>query len=206
LTFLVFYSNLQCHKSSSSNHFDRRCQQFSDAREFSAIQGAFTISPFRDLGILLCLSSCLFVEFPCNNLAEVLRRQETYETAEEMHRRALEGREKALGLEHPFKLASVNNLAGNRGKYEAVEDMIDEHGKEERRCWGSSIQNLAEVLQDQGKYEVAEEIHRRALEGYEKNINTICSVSDDIYCQARMNLGTSLRESKSKCAAKGSQL
>jgi hypothetical protein len=81
---------------------------------------------------------------------------------------------------------------------------IDEHGKEERRCWGSSIQNLAEVLQDQGKYEIAEEIDRRALEEYEKNINTVYSVSDDIYCQARMNLSTSLHESKSKCAAKGS--
>jgi hypothetical protein len=86
----------------------------------------------------------LFVEFPYNNLAEVLRRQEKYETAEEMHRRALEGREKALegrekalegrekalegrekalGLEHPFTLASVHNLAGDRGKYEAAEDM-----------------------------------------------------------------------------------
>jgi hypothetical protein len=71
---------------------------------------------------------------------------------------------------------------------------INEHGKEERRCWGSSIQNLAEVLQDQGKDEVAEERHRRALEGYEKNINTVYSVSDDVYCQARMNLGTSPRE------------
>lgn len=69
-----------------------------------------------------------FVEFPYNNLAEVLRRQEKYETAEEMHRRALEGREKALGWEHPFTLASVNNLAGDRGKYEAAEEM-------DQRAW-----------------------------------------------------------------------
>ena len=67
--------------------------------------------------------ACLFVEFPYNNLAEMLRHQGKYETAEEIHRRAPEGREKALGLEHPFTLASVNNLAGDRGKYEAAEDM-----------------------------------------------------------------------------------
>jgi hypothetical protein len=125
---LVFYSNLQCYKSSSS-HFDRRCQQFSDAGELSTMQSAFTISPFKDLGLLLRLS-CLFI---CQNpLAEVLWRQEKYEAAEEMHRWALEGREKAQGLEHPFILASVNNLAGGRGKYEAAEDM-DRRAREGRK-------------------------------------------------------------------------
>ncbi|KAI9778300.1 MAG: hypothetical protein M1816_004150 [Peltula sp. TS41687] len=34
-----------------------------------------------------------------------------YEAAEEMNRRALEGREKALGKEHPDTLTSVSNLA-----------------------------------------------------------------------------------------------
>jgi Tetratricopeptide repeat len=121
---LVFYSNLQSHKSSSSNHFDRRCQQFSDAGGL-----LFTISPLKELGLLLRLS-CLFI---CQNpLAEVLWRQEKYEAAEEMHRWALEGREKAQGLEHPFILASVNNLAGGRGKYEAAEDM-DRRAREGRK-------------------------------------------------------------------------
>ncbi len=88
-------------------------------------------SPYRHSNILtyfFVYCACLFVEFPYNNLAEVLRRQEKYEAAEEMHQRALEGREKALGLEHPFTLASVNNLAGDRGKYEAAEDI-------DRRAW-----------------------------------------------------------------------
>lgn len=87
--------------------------------------------PYRHSKILayfFAYRACLFVEFPYNNLAEVLRRQEKYETAEEMHGQALEGIEKALGLEHPFILASVNNLAGDRGKYEAAEDM-------DRRAW-----------------------------------------------------------------------
>jgi tetratricopeptide (TPR) repeat protein len=161
----------------------------------------FTISPFKGLG-LLRYHARLFVEFPYNNLAEVLQRQEKYEMAEEMHRRVLEEREKALGLEHPFTLASVNNLVGDRGKYEAAEDMGRRAWKEERRCWGSSIQNLAEVLQGQGKYELAGETHRRALEGYENNVNSRLRRRRYLPNKPRH----SLRESKSKCTARGSQL
>jgi hypothetical protein len=62
--------------------------------------------------------------------------------AEEMHRRAPEGREKALGLEHPFTLAGVNNLAGDRGKYEAAEDMDRRAWEGREKMLGSSIQNL----------------------------------------------------------------
>ncbi|PVH91488.1 hypothetical protein DM02DRAFT_620498, partial [Periconia macrospinosa] len=43
-----------------------------------------------------------------------------------MNRRALEGREKALGKEHPSTLTSVSNLAlvlRYQGKYEAAEAM-----------------------------------------------------------------------------------
>ena len=53
-----------------------------------------------------------------------------------MNRRALEGKEKALGKEHPDTLISVNNLAL--------------------------------VLQYQGKHEEAEQMNRRALQGREK--------------------------------------
>ena len=44
-------------------------------------------------------------------LALVLQDQGKYEAAEEMNRRALEGREKVLGVEHPETLTSVSNLA-----------------------------------------------------------------------------------------------
>lgn len=46
-----------------------------------------------------------------DNLVEVRRGQGKYEAAEQMHRRALELREKVLGPEHPATLASMNNLA-----------------------------------------------------------------------------------------------
>jgi len=46
-----------------------------------------------------------------SNLASVLQDQGKYEEAEQMNRRALEGREKALGKENSDTLTSVNNLA-----------------------------------------------------------------------------------------------
>jgi hypothetical protein len=45
------------------------------------------------------------------NLASVLGSQGKYEAAEEMNRRALEGKEKVLGKEHPDTLISVWCLA-----------------------------------------------------------------------------------------------
>jgi Tfp pilus assembly protein PilF len=55
-----------------------------------------------------------------------LSRQGKYEEAEAMHRRALKGREKVLGLEHPDTLASVNNLGvvlERQDKYEEAKTM-----------------------------------------------------------------------------------
>jgi tetratricopeptide (TPR) repeat protein len=98
--------------------------------------------------------------------------------AEEMYRRALEGYEKVLGLEHPLTLASVSNLAWvlqDQRKYEAAEEMYRRALKEYEKVLGlehpstlTCISNLAWVLQEQGKYEAAEKMYRRALEGYER--------------------------------------
>ncbi len=41
-----------------------------------------------------------------DNLALVLRSQRKYKAVEEIHRRALKGREKVLGVEHPDTLTS----------------------------------------------------------------------------------------------------
>ncbi|KAH6667983.1 hypothetical protein B0J14DRAFT_519380 [Halenospora varia] len=119
----------------------------------------------------------------------------SYNTAEEMDRRALEGREKALGKEHPDTLTSVSSLAvvlWKQGKYEQAEEM---HRRELEGCEKAlgkehpdmltSVNNLALVLGDQGKYEQAEEMHRRVLEGREKALgkehpDTLTSV----YCLA----------------------
>ncbi len=111
-------------------------------------------------------------------LASVLQYQGKYEAAEEMNRRALEGREKVLGVEHPSTLTSVDNLASvlrYQGKYEAAEEMNRRALEGYEKVLGvehpstlTSVSNLASVLQYQGKYEAAEEMNRRALEGREK--------------------------------------
>ncbi|KAL8766753.1 MAG: hypothetical protein Q9194_006182 [Teloschistes cf. exilis] len=80
-----------------------------------------------------------------------------YEEAEPMNRRALDGRDKVLGKEHPDTLASVSSLASvlrNQGKYEEAEPMnrraLDGRDKvlgKEHPNTLTSVSNLASVLQ-----------------------------------------------------------
>ena len=83
---------------------------------------------------------------------------------------ALCTREKALGPEHPFTLASMNNLAlvlNSQGKYEAAEEMHRQVLELREKVLGpehpdtlASMDNLTLVLDSQGKYEAAEEMQR----------------------------------------------
>ncbi len=57
-----------------------------------------------------------------HNLAQVLRDQGKYDVVEELHRRALKGKEKMLGVEHPDTLTSVYCLAYLLGTQERYED------------------------------------------------------------------------------------
>jgi tetratricopeptide (TPR) repeat protein len=127
------------------------------------------------------------------NAAWYARGKGSYIIAEKMNQEALDGREKALGKEHPHTLTSVNDLAlalQDQGKYEAAEQMyrraLDGYekalGKEHPHTL-TSVSNLALALQDQGKYEAAELMNRRALDGYEKALgkehpHTLASVND----------------------------
>ena len=117
-----------------------------------------------------------------NNLGLILDYQGRYRNAEELHRRALAIREKALGPEHPDTAGSYNNLAevlraqARYGEAEALhrhaltirEKML---GPEHPDTAGS-CNNLAEVLRTQGRYGEAESLHRRALAIYEKVLGT----------------------------------
>jgi tetratricopeptide (TPR) repeat protein len=116
------------------------------------------------------------------NLASVLQDHNQYEAAEELFRRALDGREKVLGKEHPATLGSMGNLAAvlrDQGKYNAAEELYRQalYGREkvlggEHPTILKSMNSLASVLRDQGKYSDAEEIYRRGLDGYEKVLGT----------------------------------
>ncbi|KAL8873245.1 MAG: hypothetical protein Q9198_007058 [Flavoplaca austrocitrina] len=113
-----------------------------------------------------------------SNAAWYAAEQGRYDEAEQMDRRALDGREKVLGNEHPSTLTSVSNLASvlqDQGKYEEAEQMnrraLDGSEKvlgKEHPDTLTSVSNLASVLQYQGKYEEAEQMNRRALDGSEK--------------------------------------
>ncbi|KAJ4179575.1 hypothetical protein NW767_014587 [Fusarium falciforme] len=119
-----------------------------------------------------------------------------YEEAEQVTRRALEGREKVLGREHPHTLTSVNNLGlvlQSQGKYEEAEQMHRRALEASEKVLGrehpdtlTSVGNLGSVLQHQGKYEEAEPMNRRALEGYEKVLgrehpDTLTSINNLAY-------------------------
>ena len=101
--------------------------------------------------------------------------QGNYLTAEEMSRRALEVREKALGEKHPDTLISVNDVAAvlrHQAKYEAAENMSRRVLEAREKLLGEkhphtlkSMNNLALALRCQKKYKEAEEMNRRALEG-----------------------------------------
>lgn len=101
------------------------------------------------------------------------KRSEKYEEAQEMYRRAMNGREKLLEPRHRETLISVSRLAYTLqydGKKAAA-------AKEQPRVLGvrenilmkdhpdalATMDNLAAVLIDQGKFEAAEEMQRRAL-------------------------------------------
>ena len=59
-----------------------------------------------------------------SNLANLFLNRKNYEGAQLLHRRALEGREIVLGMEHPDTLRSVNNMGNvliTKGDYQGAE-------------------------------------------------------------------------------------
>ncbi|RYP07907.1 hypothetical protein DL765_008977 [Monosporascus sp. GIB2] len=84
-----------------------------------------------------------------NNLVLVFDNQGKYKEAEGMNRQALELSQAVLGNEHPSTLARTK----------ISEEVL---GREHPDTL-TSMNNLAKVLQNQGKYEEAEKIQRQAL-------------------------------------------
>jgi hypothetical protein len=101
--------------------------------------------------------------------------QGKYEAAEEMHRRALTGCEKVLGVEHPETLTSISNLAlvlQDQGKYRAAEEMGRRALTGREKVLGvehpetlTSVNNLAYLLHSQQQFQQKRpfSIRRRCL-------------------------------------------
>jgi len=111
-------------------------------------------------------------------LASWFREKILWKSAEALYRRALEGREKALGPEHSSTLTSVNNLGlllSDKGDYEGAEALYRRALQGREKALGpehpstlGSVNNLGALLSDKGDYDGAEALLRRALEGKEK--------------------------------------
>ena len=117
-----------------------------------------------------------------NQLALWLAEKIKWITAEALHRRALAGKEKALGTEHPDTLRSVNNLGvllSHKGDYEGAEALCRRALAGKEKAFGTehpdtlgSVNNLGAVLHLKGDYEGAEALYRRALADKEKALGT----------------------------------
>jgi tetratricopeptide (TPR) repeat protein len=98
----------------------------------------------------------------------------SYNTAEEMNRRALEGFSRVLGEEHPNTLASINNLAStfwNQGRWKEAEELGVQVVETRKRVQGeehpdtlASISNLALAFLNQGRWKEAEELGLQVVE------------------------------------------
>ncbi|KAL9630085.1 MAG: hypothetical protein Q9164_006593 [Protoblastenia rupestris] len=113
-----------------------------------------------------------------SNAAWYAAEQGRYDEAEQMDRRALDGREKVLGKEHPDTLMSVSNLAlvlQYQGKYDEAEQINRQALDGREKVLGkehpdtlTSVYCLAYLLRQQQKYRMARPLYERALVGYRK--------------------------------------
>jgi pentatricopeptide repeat protein len=90
-----------------------------------------------------------------------------------MYDRALAGKEKAFGAEHPSTLATVNNLGSlysNQGRLAEAEAMYDRAlvGKEkafgvEHPSTQRTVNNLVNLYKNQGRLSEADAVYQRML-------------------------------------------
>ncbi|KAJ6011039.1 hypothetical protein N7451_002451 [Penicillium sp. IBT 35674x] len=115
-----------------------------------------------------------------NGLGNLFRNQGKLKDAEDMYRRALLGKEKALGPNEPSTLNTVNNLGllfRDQGRLEEAEGMYRRAlaGSEKNPTLGLDhtstlriVNNLGILYYDQGRPKEAEEMYQRARTGYAK--------------------------------------
>ncbi|RYO22811.1 hypothetical protein AA0113_g12754 [Alternaria arborescens] len=129
-----------------------------------------------------------------HNLGLLYAHQGKLDKAEEMFKRALQGKEKALRRDHTSTLDTVNNLGvlyKNQGKLDKAEEMYERALQGCEKALGrdhtstlDTVNNLGLLYAHQGKLDKAEVMLERALEGYEKRFGLdhprCCSLRRDI--------------------------
>ena len=144
-------------------HANRCIQQLSTAKIISATKDQDIDSAFYNLGYLYA------------NQGKMVE-------AEKMYQRALEGKEKAWGLEHTSTLNTINNLGNlyaKQGKMVEAEKMYQRALEGFEKAWGpehtstlDTVDNLGILYKKQGKMAEAEKMYQRALEGREKALGS----------------------------------
>jgi tetratricopeptide (TPR) repeat protein len=117
-----------------------------------------------------------------NNLAAVYSSQGQYREAEELFKKALEGRRKQLGNDHTDTLWSMNGLAivySSQGRYDEAEELQKRALEGMKKRIGGNhprtfllMNNLADVYKSQGRHDEAEQLRKQVLEGKEKHVMT----------------------------------
>jgi tetratricopeptide (TPR) repeat protein len=113
-----------------------------------------------------------------HNLGYLYSERGRLKDAEEMYMQALEGRERALGADHPSTLNTVSELGiiySDQGKLHGAEKMYNRALEGRKKTLGAdhtstlnTFNSLGSLYTNQGKLDRAEKMYNRALEGYEK--------------------------------------
>jgi len=100
--------------------------------------------------------------------------------AEKMYKRALQGKEKALGPEHTSTLVTVNNLGSlyaKQGRLDEAEKMYKHAFEGLEKALGpehmstlTTVNSLGRLYAKQSRLEEAEKMFQRALQGYENTL------------------------------------
>ncbi|KZL70068.1 NB-ARC and TPR domain protein [Colletotrichum tofieldiae] len=104
--------------------------------------------------------------------------QDRLRDAETMYKRALQGYEKAWGLDHTSTLNTVNNLGliyADQDRLKDAETMYKRALQGYEKAWGpdhtstlNTVNNLGNLYADQDRLKDAETMYKRALQGKEK--------------------------------------
>ncbi|KAF8533194.1 hypothetical protein BDD12DRAFT_947879 [Trichophaea hybrida] len=136
------------------------------------------------------ISSCLDLQ---ELVGIVFWEKGDYSSALKWYQRALDGREKILGRDHPDTLTTVNNMAlvfDKQGEYikalEWYQRVLDGREKilgRDHPHTLTTVSNMALVFGNQGEYIKALEWYQRALDGWEKilgrdHLDTLTTVSN----------------------------
>ncbi|OHW93509.1 NB-ARC and TPR domain protein [Colletotrichum incanum] len=139
-----------------------------------------------------------------HKLGNLYYNQGRLKEAEAMYKRALQGKEKALGPDHTSTLDTVNNLGNlylDQGQFKEAEAMYKQALQGYEKALGpehtstlDTVNNLGALYKDQGRLKEAKAMYKQALQGYKKalgpdhmsTLNTVNNLGNLYFDQGRL--------------------